>query len=118
MVICFLFAVSEGAFQLPIDGAVGAAAALPTVKVECGFDGQIYKNRSRAAKDVTVQATDNCKGFGSEVEVQDSAGDRVGDAEPIPDGGTGTVTFTVPAGGTINFDCSGSEGSCSYTISV
>ena len=115
VVVCLVFALSASAVQLPNNTVAGT---LPTVKIECGVNAEIYKNRSRADRDVTVQATDNCEDLSSDLVVKNRAGDVVGDPELVKTGQTRTMTFTVAVGGTIHFDCSGNSGGCSYTISL
>lgn len=115
IIFCLLLALSLG--FLGCGPAQPASTSLPTVKIDCDSDTEIYKNNTDKAINVTVQATDDCEDFDSSLDVYNTDGEVIKDYK-IEDGKTGASTFSVPAGGSINFDCSGSKGSCSYTLSI
>src|SRR5262245_46174978 len=120
LIVCSIGAVSLRAQEGPIVSPPGdaVAAPFPSVKVACKTRSEIYSNRTARAKDVTVQATDSCKREYSTLRVYDGEGQVVGRPEDISTDQTRTITFTVPAGGKIEFQCDGDEGGCTYSISV
>ena len=91
------------------------------VNIKCGSDKTIFKNKLKDKSVlVTVQATDKCEAFDSEVGVVMKKNKVDKDQiEEVPDGGTITVTFKVPPGGSIYFDCLGGDkkGNCTYQLS-
>ncbi|MBI4325236.1 MAG: PD40 domain-containing protein [Chloroflexi bacterium] len=99
-----------------------SASTFPTVNVPCGGYPRIYVNiwSNRTAM-VTIQVTDRCRLSGrstdSEVTAKDADYRRIR-PEPIPDGGTRTVSLEVPPLGSIELICSGENGGCDYTLSA
>ncbi|HXG48039.1 MAG TPA: hypothetical protein VNO52_10480 [Methylomirabilota bacterium] len=93
-----------------------SAHALPTVNLACGDNRRIYRNLTDKEITITIQATDQCESFRSELTIRNERDEAVETAR-IDDGATETVTVTVPKKGSVYVDCSGSEGRCQYTIS-
>ena len=100
------------------DGGPVARGVFPTVTVACDFSDTVYENTEATPASVTVQLSDNCEVSDSAVRVLGKDGKQIGDTKSVPDGGTKTITFTVPAGGKIGLDCEGNSGNCMYTIGV
>jgi hypothetical protein len=97
-----------------------ARPEVKTQEVKCDEFADIYENHTRVDLCVTITVTDSCEGTASNVFVENADGDDVATME-IPDGGTKTGSFTVPAGGGMELGCEGSAadgGCCEYQIVV
>jgi hypothetical protein len=92
-------------------------ATTPDKQEGCGFGpAPIYTNSSAKNVDVTIQATTTCDR--QSFQVKDRSGNRVaGDSLTFMER-TRTLTFTVPAGGSIEMNCAGEDGECSYSFAV
>ena len=91
-----------------------------TQEAECGEETEVYENHTRVDLCVTITVTDSCEPWDSTVTVQDEDGHEVAEME-VPDGGSKTGSFTVPAGGMMELECAGDPdngGCCDYQILV
>jgi hypothetical protein len=89
----------------------------PEVAVKCNEEREVYRNKSKAAITLTVQAADNCSSFDSTITLR--LPDGSAQEEKIEDGTARAVSFTMPPGGFLLFQCNGDTGTgCRYSLSV
>ena len=100
--------------------ALGACVTVPPKifarqNVNCGATALVYSNFSEIDTKVTIEASDQCAGGDSEVQVVNAQGNVV-ERFPVADGSTKTIQLHVPNGHSVNFVCNGSGGNCTYAI--
>jgi hypothetical protein len=76
-----------------------------------------YTNTGSGVANITVQATDKCKGSDSELQLVDPSG-AVSLHFIIKDRTTKAFYIAVPSGQSVNLACNGESGGCSYSLSV
>ena len=93
---------------------------LPSAKIECGDEAEVYTNASARKRSVSIQLTVNCGDDDGDIYVRD-AEDVINDEFEVSGGSTRTVTVDVPASGDIYVECGTFEqerGCCTYAITV
>jgi hypothetical protein len=94
-----------------------AAGVFISVDVSCNTLTSIYTNTGSGVANITVQATDKCKGADSELQLVDPAG-AISLHFIIKDKTTKAFMIAVPSGQSVNLVCNGESGGCSYSLSV
>ena len=94
-----------------------AAGVFISVDVSCNTVTSIYTNTSSGVANITVQATDKCKGSDLELQLVDPSG-AISLHFIIKDRTTKAFMIAVPSGQSVSLACNGESGGCSYTLSV